>query len=626
MPGTDIDTSPGPQRGFLTCLSEYGDRLGLPPAMYRELPLRYVVQLSGSGKLLQVIDTADAEHKRGMLALVPSRRRSSEPSKPLLFADRLDYTFGRTLPPSLDAKVTARFAGYVEMVRACATYTKEPAVQAILRYLSDPDLELPPLPPDFDQGARITFSVEGVLPIELPSVRAFWAKVAGAGEGGVIMQCLVCGERRPAMRRLAIPVQGIPKGKSTGQVLIAMNERAFESYDLEASLGAPTCEDCGARFGTALNALLADASARLRMGDLIYIFWSRQPTPLSLPKLMGESDAAVIRQLFTSPRSGLPEQADPATEPFYAVGLSANITRVVVRDWTASTLGAVQGHLRRYFSLQQIVDRAGKPRFFPLWQLVSATVRAVPGQPPALEDANPTVEPALLRLALRGGPLPLDLLYLVVRRIHAEQQIRPSHAALMKMVLLSQSDVSWIGPGVAERGERNEGDELMVALDESCLDAAYLCGRLFALLEAIQYRALGATNSTVVTRYYTTASTRPVAAFAPLLRGAQAHLSKLRRTPEKRGAYVRLNARLQSLLEQFQEQAFPVALPVLQQCRFHLGYYHQRAADRAAMLEALARKGLKGKGEQLDEVALAAITEEAEVEGGEASGSERRAS
>jgi CRISPR-associated protein Csd1 len=626
MSGADLNTPAAPQRGFLSCLCEYADRLGLPPAMYRELPLRYVVQISGEGKLLQVIDTADAEHKRGILTLVPSRRRSSEPSKPLLFADRLDYSFGRTLPPSLDPKVTARFAGYVEMVRACALFTKEPSVQAILRYLSAPDLELPPLPDDFDPGARITFSVEGVLPIDLPTVRAFWAKVAGAGEGGVIMQCLVCGERRPAMRRLAIPTQGIPGGKSTGLVLVSMNEQAFESYGLDASLGAPTCEDCGARFGTALNALLADPTARLRMGDLIYVFWTRQPTPLSLPKLMGESDAAVIRQLFTSPRSGVPEQADPATEPFYAAGLSANITRVVLRDWTASTLEAVQGHLRRYFSLQQIVDRSGTRRFFPLWQLVAATVRSVPGQPPALEDANPTVEPALMRLALRGTPLPLDLLSLVVRRIHVEQQIRPSHAALIKMVLLSQPDVSWIAPNVAARGEQWEGDEPMVALDESCLDAAYLCGRLFALLEAIQYRALGATNSTVVTRYYNTASTRPVAAFAPLLRGAQAHLSKLRRTPEKRGAYVRLNARLQSLLEQFQEQAFPVALPVLQQCRFHLGYYHQRAADRAAMLEALAKKGLKAKGEQLDEVALAAITEEAEVEGVEASGSEQKAS
>ena len=621
MPGTDLNTLPGPQRGFLPCLCEYADRLGLPPAMYRPVPLRYVVQLTGSGKLLQVIDTADTEHKRGMQALAPSRRRSSEPSKPLLFADRLDYTFGRTLPPSLDPKVTARFAGYVEMVRACALFTGEPAVQAILRYLSDPDLELPPLPPDFDQGARITFTVEGVLPIELPSVRAFWAKVAGAPQGGVVMQCLVCGERRPAMRRLAIPIQGIPKGKPTGMVLIAMNEKAFESYDLEASLGAPTCEDCGARFCTALNALLADPTARMRMGDLIYVFWSRQPTPLSLPKLMGESDAAVIRQLFTSPRSGLPEQADPATEPFYAAGLSANITRVVLRDWTASTLGDVQGHLRRYFSLQQIVDRTGKLRYFPLWQLVGATVRG--GTP---EDATPSVEPALMRLALRGTPLPLDLLSLVVRRIHVEQQIRPSHAALIKMVLLSQPDVSWIAPNGAARGEQWEGDELMVALDESCLDAAYLCGRLFALLEAIQYRALGATNSTVVTRYYNTASTRPVAAFAPLLRGAQAHLSKLRRTPEKRGAYVRLNARLQSLLEQFQEQAFPVALPVQQQCRFHLGYYHQRAADRAALLEALAKKGLKGKEEKLSEEALAAISEGAEVEVGEASESERRVS
>lgn len=621
MTGANLNTPPGPQRGLLHCLCEYADRLDMPPAMYRKVTVRYIVQLSGKGRLLQMIDTADSDHRRGMEMLVPQRRRTSE-IKPNLFADRLDYTYGRTLPPSQDGRVTARFAAYVEMVRACALATGEPAVQVILAYLSAADLELPPLPSDFDQTARITFSVEGMLPIELPTVQAYWAKVAGAGEDGVLMQCLVCGSLRPAMRRLAIPIQGIPGKQATGMALISMNSPAFESYDLEASLGAPTCEHCGAKFCTALNSLLADKSARLRMGDLIYVFWSRQPTPLSLPKLLGESDGAVIRQFLTSPRRGLSEQADLDTEPFYAACFSSNIARVVVQDWTATTLLAVQEHLRRYFRLQQVVDRSGTRRFFPLWQLVAATVRAVPGQAAALEDASPTVEPALMRLALRGTPLPLDLLSLVVRRIHVEQ-IRPSHAALIKMVLLSQPDVSWIAPNGAAGGEqREEGDERMVELDETCQDAAYLCGRLFALLEAIQYRALGQTNSTVVTRYYSAASTRPVAAFAPLLRGAQAHLSKLRRTPEKRGAYVRLNGRLQALLEQFQQQAFPAALPVQEQCRFHLGYYHQRAADRAALLEALAKKGLRGKEEHLSEEALAAL----EPEAGEPEAGEQRAS
>jgi CRISPR-associated protein Csd1 len=212
------------------------------------------------------------------------------------------------------------------------------------------------------------------------------------------------------------------------------------------------------------------------------------------------------------------------------------------------------------------------------------------------------------------------LLHLVVRRIHVEQQVRPSQAALIKMVLLSQPDVSWGGPSAAGQGEQREGDETMVGLDASSTEAAYLCGRLFALLEAIQYRALGTTNSTVVTRYYAIASTRPVAAFSSMLRGAQAHLAKLRRTPEKRGAYVQLNARLQELLEQFPDTVFPTTLDLQQQCRFHLGYYHQRAADRKAMLEALRKRGMPGKAEHLAEETLTALDEaditEAEEEKG----------
>ena len=61
------------------------------------------------------------------------------------------------------------------------------------------------------------------------------------------MQCLICGEVRPAIKRLQFKIKRIPGGQSAGMALISANATAFESYGLEASLIAPTCQDCGER-------------------------------------------------------------------------------------------------------------------------------------------------------------------------------------------------------------------------------------------------------------------------------------------------------------------------------------------------------------------------------------------
>ena len=77
----------------------------------------------------------------------------------------------------------------------------------------------------------------------------------------------------------------------------------------------------------------------------------------------------------------------------------------------------------------------------------------------------------------------------------------------------------------------------MSELDLSNHEPAYLCGRLLAVLDAIQSRALNNPNTTIVDRFYGSASSAPASVFGTLLHGAQAHLSKLRKD-ERSGTYV----------------------------------------------------------------------------------------
>ncbi len=120
----------------------------------------------------------------------------------------------------------------------------------------------------------------------------------------------------------------------------------------------------------------------------------------------------------------------------------------------------------------------------------------------------------------------------------------------------------------------------MERLDTSCKSPGYLCGRLLAELEAAQYQAVRP-KATLVDRYYGAASASPAIVFGNLLRGSQAHMAKLRK--EKPSAYTAIDARIQDILSDLCE--FPKTLNLKEQALFALGYYHQKAANRAAALE-----------------------------------------
>jgi CRISPR-associated protein Csd1 len=485
-----------------------------------------------------------------------------------LLADTGEYVLGIARQKSEPARVERCHQSFVELVKRCAESTNEPSVKAVCTFLDRLSVQGLPLPEAFDPSNNLTFRVESTIPIDLPTVRNFWASTAIAADEDVsnlssaLIQCLVCGEMRPTVKRLPFKIKRIPSGQTSGMAIISANVPAFESYGLEASLIAPTCHECGERFSKAANALIEDERAHLTIGPLVYLFWTREEHRFSIASLLSTPEPEAVQVLLGAAFSGTSEAANIDETPFYATAFAASGGRVAVRDWLDSTVGEVKHHVARYFSLQNIVERdgsEGKP--LGLYALVAATVRD------ASKELPLDVPRALLQMAIKGGPLPYSLLFHAVKRNRAEQGITRPRAALIKMVLLSQQD-------------HITAEDTMEHLDVSRHDPAYLCGRLFALLEAVQRAAIPGTNTTITDRFFGTASSAPASVFGRLMRGAQAHLNKLRK--EKRGTYEALQRRLEDVQRGL--IAFPRTLSLEEQGLFSLGYYHQRASDRAAAI------------------------------------------
>ena len=555
---------------LLQRLAEYADRIDPTPTMYEHKPVRYLIELDADGRLSlpELVDTADpstTRAKRGKVLAVPNVQRSGTKAPPLLLCDNAQYVLGLSKgggDPSTAARCHDEF---IRLVERCAESTELPLVRAVLRFLRSAGPRQLREAEDIDQTAWITFRVDGEIPVQSVPIQEFWAKEVALPEDSPRMQCLVCGSIRPVLSRAQLLIKRVPGGQYSGVAMISANAggvgspNAFESYGLENSLIAPVCERDAERFTKAASSLLADDARSVRFDNIAYVFWTREPeAEFSFGPMITQPTATQVKELYESTykaREGA-TKAVGDDSAFYAAALSGSGGRAVVRDWIDTTVGKAKAHLARWFDLQRITAGADVGDPLSLRQIAEATMprrrgAKHPDQPP------PNITRSLLRTALMGGPLPHDLLYQAVRRNRAERSVTRQRAALIKMVLLSR------------RPEFTQ--EEMVELDTSEGNAAYRCGRLLAVLESIQRRAIGV--ETVVDRFYGTASSAPASVFGRLMRGAQPHLSKLER--DNRGAWVTLQRRVEEVTEGM--EAFPRTLTLEEQGLFALGYYHERA-------------------------------------------------
>ena len=552
---------------LLEKLSQYADRLDLAPSMYIKTSIRWIIDLDHEGNFIGFVKTSGTEKKndRGKEFFVPHLGRSSGVRAKLL-ADNAEYVLGIAREKSKPERVAQCFDAFLQQIRDCFNATNESSIKAVQHYLESLDRKTLALPDDFGPGDICTFRVADTMPIQLDSVKAYWASVAGSEEetdDSEVMQCLICGQRRPAVKRLPFKIKRIPGGQTSGNALISANSKAFESYGLEASHIAPTCAECGERFSKAANALLESENTHITVGPLVYIFWTKEKVEFSVASLLSHPEPDEVRALIASVFDGKARSSDVDASPFYATAFSASGARVAVRDWLDTTVDAARRNLARYFALQSIVDRDGKEGPpYGLYALATATVRDA-------RDLTPSTPQSLLHVALHGGLLPKSLLYQAVKRNRAEQAITRPRAALIKMVLLSHE------LGFTQEDKMNQ-------LETNNLDPGYLCGRLMAVLESVQRLAIPNANATITDRFFGTASSAPASVFGTLLRKSQAHLAKLRK--ERPGTERALQDRLETIQEGL--NAFPKTLTLEQQGLFGLGYYHQRAKDKA---EAIAR-------------------------------------
>ena len=484
--------------------------------------------------------------------------------------------------------------GKPERSRECFEYAKKkhkdilgnissPAARAVCRFFDcwapDRAAENPYLVPELEEiisGSNLVFMIDGEYVHEDPDIMQCWeeySRQSGTGPEGV---CLVTG-RREEIARIHGTIKGVQGAQSSGAALVSFNAPAFESYGKEQSFNAPVGTYAAYAYTTALNYLLSDRSHGTTIGDTAVVYWSEEGDEryqnifacVSEPTMENQEIVdGVFKNLAEGKAVAVQDVKDSLDieKRFYILGLAPNAARLAVRFFYQDSFGNILKHIKEHYDRMEIVRPAADAvEYLGIWRMLQETVNKKSRD----KKPVPSMSGTVYRSIISGSRYPATLYQAVLGRIRAEQddgdsriyKITRGRAAIIKAYLLKNGNIR---------------EEITMALNEDSNNTAYILGREFAVLEAIQEEANPGLNATIKDKYFNSACATPAAIFPILFKLKNSHIKKMN-NGAKEIYYEKMLCDLQGRLTvaEGQRAACPRRLTLEEQGMFILGYYHQ---------------------------------------------------
>ncbi len=375
--------------------------------------------------------------------------------------------------------------------------------------------------------------------------------------------CAVTG--KPAeIAKLHDKIKGIKGGQASGCLVVSFNNSAFESYGKTQSYNGSISGDVMKRYTEALNILTSDTKHHIYLDDMTVVFWAMSKDDGketdALMSMFGfgdeKADASevdewignALRELSEGRKIDLSTAGIDENVTFYVAGLAPNSSRIAQKFIYRDKYGNIFENAARH-QLDMKIDGGGKQ--IPIWRMLYE----MKSPKSRNETTPPPVIAAIFGAILNGTRYPDTLLETIVRRAKVDKAINYVRAGIIKACINRNLRLN----------EKKE--EIEVSLDKTNTNEAYLCGRLFAVLEHIQQNALGKVNKTIKDSYFASACSTPSLVFPKLISLAQNHLKKDKYA-------VSNNILIGEIMDKLGTE-FPSTLSLQDQGRFMIGYYQQ---------------------------------------------------
>lgn len=382
--------------------------------------------------------------------------------------------------------------------------------------------------------------------------------------------CAVCGtDAYPILDEPHGSVK-LPKGQTSGSMLVSYNTNAFESYNLKGNLNSGICTNCARNYIEALQYLVGNGyeittkneekkykfTNRQRISDdTIALFWTKKTVADIDPcSDICHPNEERVRQLFSSIATGDHERVNTDVDNyFYCCTMSSAAARIAVRDWIAISVSQYQKNLKQWFDdIATIKD--GETYYPGIDSILNSCIKKKTKSTQSDLKAKARIGAILWHAALTNTSLPLMVLQSILTQIEHDY-FSPEKSTVIRLVLNRNINKTYY---------------MKKELDEQNESKAYLCGRLFALICQLQFKAQGQVNSSIRDRFFASASSNPSRAMSILLTKYVPVYQK-----KTKGAYTKSITEIASRIKHFPEK-----LTLTERGEFALGYYYQYAANK----------------------------------------------
>lgn len=427
------------------------------------------------------------------------------------------------------------------------------------------------------KNSSFIFSLSGrpdLLLHEDPLIREKWEKYfnerSTESNDQVISQCSITGNSEP-ISRIHNKIKGVYGGLAIGASFVCLDNPSECSYGNKQSYNSNVSETAMKKYTEAFNYLLNDKKHKNLIDDITVIYWAaggkknEACSDLLSCVIFGDNDVmdekrteemldGLIRSAresnITSERISSLDNIDSSVD-FYIVGIKPNSSRLAVKFIYKRKFGEILENIAQHQSDMQINEKI-KP--IPLFKLKKELISPKSSN----EKIDPSLMAEILKAVIYATPYPFYLFSTVIRRVKTDKTINDIRAGIIKACINRKSRL--IG----------QKEELKLALDYENKNQAYLCGRLFAVLEKLQRSASDTKlNTTIKDAYFSSAASKPALVFPKLLKLAQNHLKKVNEQTE-----VYFNKLIQEIINNIKNE-FPETVMLAEQGKFMIGYYQQ---------------------------------------------------
>lgn len=559
---------------ILKALYDYYQRSGeeVAPLGLEYKQIGFIIVLDKDGHFLRFEDRRLDKKSAQQFLVMKSVGRSSAPVANYLY-DNSQYVFGYSDKGDLDSMRKYFDTFKSKVAEIYGMYSENKAIQAVYAfYQLEPSAMVEAMQQDalWDDIAKnlnkkystFSFLIDGDT--EIVASKRDLMNLATPEDTVEGKLCLVTGKHSKTVEVTTATM--IPGSQATAKLVAFQVNSGYDSYGKTKGNNAPISEDAEFAYTTALNHMLRpDSHNKFMVGNRTFLFWASSASQAakesedSLFALLGRPETddddpnrriELVRSTFMAIYNG--KLSADKDDTFYILGLAPNSARIAVVYWSEMPLRDFAGVISRHFEDMEMVDiRKEKKPYVGLHSILGSVTLGGKSS-----DAIPNMPDAVVKSIFQGLPYPISLFQACIRRVRAEQSINVVRAAIMKAYLNRLND--------------NNHKNIESMLDKENNNQGYLCGRLFAVLENLQYAANK--QDSIRSSYMNAASSTPAAVFSTILKLSNSHYGKL--SKENKGLAVFFDNQKKEIMAMIQD--FPTTLDLGDQGRFFLGYYHQK--------------------------------------------------